>query len=51
MISCDTALAAVGIGLGTLLSKRIPGEKLRPAFGVFLLVMGSYMILLEILVH
>ena len=43
-----TALAAMGLGVGTLLSKRIPGEKLRPTFGVFLLVMGSYMVAREI---
>lgn len=46
-----TALAAGGMGLGTLLSKRIPGEKLRPAFGVFLLVMGTYMVAREIFLH
>ncbi len=46
-----TALAAVGMGLGTLLSKRIPGDKLRPAFGIFLLVMGTYMVAREIFLH
>jgi uncharacterized protein len=46
-----TALAAVGMGLGALLSKRIPGEKLRPTFGVFLLVMGTYMVAREIFMH
>lgn len=46
-----TALAAVGMGVGTLLSKRIPGEKLRPAFGLFLLVMGTYMVVREIVLH
>ena len=46
-----TALAALGMGVGTLLSKRIPGDKLRPAFGVFLLVMGTYMVAREIFLH
>lgn len=46
-----TVLAAGGMGLGTLLSKRIPGERLRPAFGVFLLVMGTYMVAREIFLH
>ncbi|MBB6049812.1 sulfite exporter TauE/SafE family protein [Armatimonas rosea] len=46
-----TALAALGMGLGTLLSKRIPGERLRPSFGVFLLVMGTYMVAREIFLH
>lgn len=43
-----TALAAVGMGIGTLLSRRVPGDRLRPAFGIFLLVMGSYMVLREV---
>lgn len=46
-----TALAMVGMGIGTLLSKRIPGAHLRPAFGVFLLLMGTYMVLRESLWH
>ena len=43
-----TALAAVGMGIGGLLSRRIPGEKLRPTFGIFLLLMGTYMVAREI---
>lgn len=43
-----TALAGLGVGIGTLFSRRIPGEKLRPAFGIFLLVMGTYMVVREI---
>ncbi|MCX6366243.1 MAG: sulfite exporter TauE/SafE family protein [Armatimonadetes bacterium] len=46
-----TALTAAGMGIGTLLSKRIPGEKLRPTFGIFLLVMGTYMVAREIFLH
>ncbi|WP_395094724.1 sulfite exporter TauE/SafE family protein [Armatimonas sp.] len=46
-----TALAVVGMGIGVLLSKRIPGEKLRPTFGIFLLLMGIYMVAREIFRH
>lgn len=38
-----TALALAGMGVGTALSKKVSGAALRPAFGVFLLVMGTYM--------
>ena len=33
-----------GIIAGSILSKRIPNEKLKPAFGWFVLVMGIYII-------
>jgi len=39
-----SAIAIVGIVAGSLLSKRIPNEKLKPAFGWFVLVMGVYII-------
>lgn len=39
-----TALSIVGIFIGTYLSKFIPGEKLKPAFGWFVLIMGIYII-------
>ena len=39
-----SGLAIVGIIVGSLLSKRIPNEKLKPAFGWFVLVMGFYII-------
>ncbi len=42
-----TALAIVGILLGLQLSKRISNEKLKPAFGWFVLVMGIYIIIKE----
>ncbi len=42
-----SAIAVVGILLGSWLSKRIPGEKLKPAFGWFVLVMGTYIIIKE----
>mgnify|MGYP007095992639 CR=1 FL=1 len=37
-----------GILLGSMLSKHIPNEKLKPAFGWFVLVMGVYIIGREI---
>ena len=43
-----SAIAVVGILLGSWLSKRIPGEKLKPAFGWFVLVMGTYIIIKEL---
>jgi uncharacterized membrane protein YfcA len=43
-----TCLAALGMWLGNMLSQRIPGERLRPSFGIFLLVMGVYMVVREI---
>lgn len=39
-----SGIAVVGIIAGSLLSKRIPNEKLKPAFGWFVLVMGIYII-------
>lgn len=44
-----TAIAAVGIVLGSMLSKRISGEKLKPAFGWFVLIMGTYILTKELL--
>ncbi len=44
-----SAIAVGGIVLGTLLSKRISGEKLKPAFGWFVLVMGVYVLSAELL--
>ncbi len=43
-----SAIAVVGIIAGSLLSKRIPNEKLKPAFGWFVLVMGVYIIAREL---
>lgn len=39
-----SAVAVIGILAGSMLSKRIPNEKLKPAFGWFVLVMGVYII-------
>jgi uncharacterized protein len=44
-----TAFAMIGIVIGGLLSKRTDGEKLKPAFGWFVLLMGIYIILKETL--
>lgn len=43
-----SAIAVVGILAGSMLSKRIPNEKLKPAFGWFVLVMGIYIIAKEL---
>jgi uncharacterized membrane protein YfcA len=46
-----TAFAIVGIFIGMTLSKKIDGEKLKPAFGWFVLVMGIYIIIKETLMQ
>ena len=43
-----SAIAVVGIIAGSILSKRIPNEKLKPAFGWFVLAMGVYIISKEL---
>jgi uncharacterized membrane protein YfcA len=40
--------ALIGIFIGTFLSKKIDGSKLKPAFGWFVLVMGIYIVIKEI---
>lgn len=42
-----TAVAIIGILLGSLLSNKINGSRLKPAFGWFVLLMGVYIILKE----
>jgi uncharacterized membrane protein YfcA len=42
-----SGFAIIGIFLGTLLSKRIDGDKLKPAFGWFVLIMGIYILVKE----
>lgn len=44
-----TALAIVGIFAGNLLSKKVDGNKLKKGFGWFVLVMGIYIIINELL--
>ena len=43
-----TGAALIGIFAGTSLSKRIPGTRLKPAFGWFVLIMGSLMMFRQI---
>jgi uncharacterized membrane protein YfcA len=43
-----TSFSVAGIFLGNLLGKKIDGEKLKPAFGWFVLAMGCYMIAHEL---
>lgn len=43
-----SGFAIVGIFIGTALSKKIDGDKLKPAFGWFVLVMGIYIIIREL---
>jgi uncharacterized membrane protein YfcA len=45
-----TALAVVGIFIGTILSKHVSGEKLKTGFGWFVLLMGIY-IIIKTLMH
>jgi uncharacterized membrane protein YfcA len=42
-----SSFAIFGIVIGSLISKRIDGAKLKPAFGWFVLVMGIYIIIKE----
>lgn len=43
-----SAIAIVGIVIGSLLSKRVSEARLKPIFGWFVLVMGVYMIVKEL---
>jgi uncharacterized membrane protein YfcA len=43
-----SSIAFIGMLIGTQLSKRIDGAKLKPIFGWFVLVMGIYIITKEI---
>lgn len=47
-LSSISAIAVFGIMIGSYLSKKIDGKKLKPAFGWFILVMGFYIIIKEI---
>jgi uncharacterized membrane protein YfcA len=44
-----SAIAVIGIFTGAALSKKISGDKLKPAFGWFVLVMGIYIIISSLL--
>lgn len=43
-----TAFAVAGVFVGILLSKKIPGQKLKKGFGWFVLIMGIYIIIKEL---
>ncbi|MCW3161635.1 sulfite exporter TauE/SafE family protein [Chryseobacterium oryctis] len=43
-----SVIAIIGIIIGSYLSKKIDGKKLKPAFGWFVLIMGIYIIIKEI---
>jgi uncharacterized membrane protein YfcA len=43
-----TGLSIIGIFIGSYLTKFINNDKLKPAFGVFVLVMGIYILVKEI---
>lgn len=43
-----TGMAIIGILIGSLLTHRIDGKKLKPAFGWFVLIMGVYIIYKEL---
>lgn len=48
LIGIVSAMAIIGILIGSSLSKKIDGKKLKPAFGWFVLVMGIYIIIKEL---
>lgn len=43
-----TGISIVGIFVGSALSKKVPGEKLKKSFGWFVLVMGIYILIKEL---
>ena len=45
------AFAIAGIFIGNMLSKKLDGAKLKPAFGWFVLIMGLYIIAKETILH
>ena len=48
LLGIFTAFSIAGIFIGILLSKKIPGQKLKKGFGWFVLVMGIYIIIKEL---
>jgi uncharacterized membrane protein YfcA len=51
LLSIFTLASIVGIVIGIYASKKIPGEKLKTAFGWFVLIMGVYIIIKEIFLN
>ena len=50
LLSTISSIAIIGIIIGTQLSKKIDGKKLKPVFGWFILVMGIYIIIKELFI-
>lgn len=48
LLGTFTLLSVAGIFIGILLSKKIPGDKLKTSFGWFVLVMGIYILVKEL---
>lgn len=48
LLATFTALSVIGIFIGIMLSKKIEGEKLKSAFGWFVMVMGIYILVKEL---
>ena len=48
LLGIFTVFSVTGIFIGILLSKKIPGQKLKKGFGWFVLVMGVYIIMKEL---
>jgi uncharacterized membrane protein YfcA len=44
-----TGISIIGIFLGSALSKKVPGDKLKKAFGWFVLIMGIYILVKELI--
>ncbi len=51
LILTVTGLAIVGIILGSMLSKKVDGKKLKKGFGWFVLIMGIYILVKELFFH
>jgi uncharacterized membrane protein YfcA len=48
LLTMFTLFAVIGIFIGIILSKKIPGSKLKTSFGWFVLIMGIYIIVKEL---
>jgi uncharacterized membrane protein YfcA len=51
LLGIVTALAIVGIFIGNRLSRNVDGEKLKKAFGWFVLIMGIYILVKELVLN
>lgn len=50
LLATISSIAMIGIIIGAQISKKIDGEKLKPAFGWFILIMGIYIIVKELFI-